>query len=98
MLGPSSLCFERVQIAEIVCCCWLSKPTLPTFVFRAKTMAGTMVFGGRESYETGNTYLHHQQQRVKYNQHHYKILERGGYHDPPDFVFEAVPLVRHVPL
>lgn len=32
-------------------------------------------------------YLHHQEQRVEYNQQHYKIIEWLRYNDTPDFVF-----------
>ena len=43
-------------------------------------------------------YLHHQQQCVEDDEQHDEVLEGTGDDDPPQFVFEAVPLLRHVPL
>jgi hypothetical protein len=43
------------------------------------------------------TYLHHKQQRVKYNEHHDEIFERSWHNNSPNLVFEAVSFAGHVP-
>lgn len=41
-------------------------------------------------------YLHHQQERIEYDQHHDKVFERRGDDNSPDFILETVPLAGHV--
>ena len=43
-------------------------------------------------------YLHHQQQCVVDDEQHDEVLEGTGDDDPPELVFEAVPLLGHVSL
>lgn len=43
-------------------------------------------------------YLHHEEERVQHDQQHDEIFKRRGHHHSPDFVFETVPSVWHVPL
>ena len=43
-------------------------------------------------------YLHHEKNSVENNESHDEIFEGGGDDNPPQFVLETVPLLRHVPL